>query len=283
MPGAPGSGPCAVRPVDDHVARSPPSLRSSSWRCLGRHDRPATATRRRGLGHIGLVGAPRTVPIGELHTPRHVLHQLDQLHLRRVFRYGRRYRPDRIVERNDLVGGGRPPPVPGSDGNELDGVACPSATDCVAVGFALVPVPDDETDETVIETWDGSTWSVVPSPDPGYSNSLSSVSCTSTTDCTAAGTSSPESGQPSQTLVESWNGVAWCRSWSHPPDRAVTSPAAYPAEVGRTLRVLPTRPPRRMKLPWPPLTSGTGCGRRSGGVHRDAEPNQRGISWMIRL
>ena len=54
--------------------------------------------------------------------------------------------------------------MPGSDGNELDGVACPSATDCVAVGFALVPVPDDETDETVIETWDGSTWSVVRVP-----------------------------------------------------------------------------------------------------------------------
>jgi len=101
------------------------------------------------------------------------------------------------------------PPVPGSDGNELDGVSCPSATDCVAVGFTWVWVPNDETNGALIETWDGSTWSVVPSPDPGYSNRLSSVSCTSSTNCVAAGSYSPESGQYSQPLIESWNGTAW--------------------------------------------------------------------------
>jgi hypothetical protein len=99
--------------------------------------------------------------------------------------------------------------VPGAEGDQLNGVSCLSATACVAVGFADISVPNDQTQETLIETWDGNTWSVVPSPSPGYSDDLSSVSCTSTTDCVAAGSYSPESGQHSQTLIESWNGTEW--------------------------------------------------------------------------
>ena len=62
--------------------------------------------------------------------------------------------------------------------------------------------------ETLVESWNGSTWSIIPSPNgPKGSVIISSylfgVSCVSATDCTAVG----DSG--AQTLVESWNGSTW--------------------------------------------------------------------------
>src|SRR5204862_347064 len=53
--------------------------------------------------------------------------------------------------------------------------------------------------------WDGSSWSVQPTPNPmGGSNSeLVGVSCTSSSACTAVGNSS------SGTLAEVWDGSSW--------------------------------------------------------------------------
>jgi hypothetical protein len=56
-----------------------------------------------------------------------------------------------------------PPPSPGSTGNVFDGVAMVSACDAWAVGFAS----GGGSDQTLIEHWDGSAWSVVPAPSPG--------------------------------------------------------------------------------------------------------------------
>ena len=67
----------------------------------------------------------------------------------------------------------------------------------------LRPLPD-----TLIETWNGSTWSIVPSPNPSSDqfpfSSLSGVSCTGPAACTAVGY-----GPGSLTLVESWDGSIW--------------------------------------------------------------------------
>jgi hypothetical protein len=46
---------------------------------------------------------------------------------------------------------------------ELHGVLCTSPTDCVAVGDHF---SEDGIGEALIERWNGSTWSVVPSPSP---------------------------------------------------------------------------------------------------------------------
>jgi hypothetical protein len=95
-------------------------------------------------------------------------------------------------------------------GSLLIGVSCTSATACTAVGR----YSENHTAilQTLIETWDGSTWTIVPSPNATtLSNILSSVSCTSATACTAVGLYSQpaQSGSVYQTLIETWDGTSW--------------------------------------------------------------------------
>lgn len=97
----------------------------------------------------------------------------------------------------------------------LNGVSCASPTSCVAVG-AYSPTGDGDNpeDHTLIETLTGSTWNVVPSPNPGTGDQtgLQAVTCTSAAWCVAVGSYSPISdpyNPPSETLVETWNGDAW--------------------------------------------------------------------------
>ena len=64
------------------------------------------------------------------------------------------------------------------------------------------------TPATLIDHWDGSVWSVVPSPDPGSNyNELYSIDAVSDTDIWAVGNAVTESGQG--TLTEHWDGSAW--------------------------------------------------------------------------
>ena len=89
--------------------------------------------------------------------------------------------------------------------NVLYAVSCSSATSCTAVGNYYDT--SASTPKTLIESWNGGSWSIVPSPSPGSSNNdLSGVSCTSSSNCTAVGyfTNSTDN-----TLVESWNGSEW--------------------------------------------------------------------------
>src|SRR5215471_19282558 len=96
-----------------------------------------------------------------------------------------------------------------SDKNVLSGVSCTSATACTAVGSYFdigLPAP---VQQTLAESWNGSSWSVVPSPDlgTGTDNFLYSVSCASGTSCIAVGTASH--GTIADTLIEAWNGSSW--------------------------------------------------------------------------
>jgi hypothetical protein len=93
--------------------------------------------------------------------------------------------------------------------DELNGVSCSSPSACIAVGLTYTPesYPLIRTSlQTLIESWNGSVWSIVPSPDtsPTQDNDLKAVSCSSPSACTAVGFSSN-----SQTLIETWNGSAW--------------------------------------------------------------------------
>jgi len=98
--------------------------------------------------------------------------------------------------------------------SELDGVSCISSTDCVAVGLSLT---GSDVPNTLVESWNGVGWTIIPSPHPGNggANVLSSVSCTSSTNCVAVGIYSDQgiAASPtlvgSQALVESWNGSEW--------------------------------------------------------------------------
>jgi hypothetical protein len=91
--------------------------------------------------------------------------------------------------------------------NALSGVSCVSASVCTAVGYYIIRpgVP-----QTLTEYWNGTSWSVVTSPNPGttsHFNVLSGVSCVTASACTAVG--SYRNAHVLHTLVESWNGSAW--------------------------------------------------------------------------
>jgi len=92
-------------------------------------------------------------------------------------------------------------PSPSPAYNELDGVSCVSATACTAVGSYS---SGGANTRTLVESWDGANWSVVPSPSPAPSyNQLDGVSCVSAAACTAAGTDAGTGSNSSSTLIES--------------------------------------------------------------------------------
>jgi hypothetical protein len=110
-------------------------------------------------------------------------------------------------------------PNPGSSFNWLEGVSCVSPVMCTAVGYAA---NSSGAYRTLIESWDGTSWSVVHSPNPGPANSqnyLNGVSCTSAVACTAVGY---RYNGVFKTLIESWNGTSWS---------VVPSPTGEPSPV----------------------------------------------------
>ena len=82
-------------------------------------------------------------------------------------------------------------------------MSCTSTTSCFAVGdVEIYDNNNSVTVHTLVERWNGTSWAIVPSANPNGApyNRLSSVSCTSTTNCFAVGSSASDSG--SFTLIE---------------------------------------------------------------------------------
>jgi hypothetical protein len=101
-----------------------------------------------------------------------------------------------------------PSPNNGTGENDLLGISCTSTAFCVAVGYGQVT--DSTEDTTLVEQWNGTTWSIVPSPNIGTSyNDLYDVSCTSPTFCMAGGYNDAAQSSSDTTLLEEWNGVSW--------------------------------------------------------------------------
>jgi hypothetical protein len=102
----------------------------------------------------------------------------------------------------------------------LYSVAAVSATNVWAVGYY---VDANEVTRTLVERWDGATWSVVLSPSPGsMNNQLLSVAAVASSDIWAVGfisTATHNSQTPGdQALIEHWNGARWS---------VVNSPSPY--------------------------------------------------------
>lgn len=100
-----------------------------------------------------------------------------------------------------------PAPTPASSvPAELMSVSCPSAASCMAVG-----VSGQTTSQGLAEQWNGTRWSVLPTPPTGVTNAyLYGVSCSSPKACTAVGfTSTGIPAQNSSPLAERWNGTRW--------------------------------------------------------------------------
>jgi hypothetical protein len=100
-----------------------------------------------------------------------------------------------------------------SQGNLLDAVRCTSASDCWAAGYYDNTVTGAY--QTLIEHWDGSSWTIVSSPnsDTTLENALYGLTCVSSNDCWAVGYHatlvSSETGLGVQTLIQRWDGTSW--------------------------------------------------------------------------
>jgi len=89
----------------------------------------------------------------------------------------------------------------------LHAVTCVLSSDCWAVGY-------DGSGTTLAEHWDGASWSIVPSPNPGSGGPwyFDSVTCVSSSDCWAVGPA----------LIEHWDGTLWQIVPFQNPDNNIT-------------------------------------------------------------
>jgi len=109
-----------------------------------------------------------------------------------------------------------PTPSTGAGANQLNGVLALSPNDVWAVGFSTsVAPPQEAPTKNLIEHFDGTSWSIVPSPNVGpnsiyQSNRLFGLVANSSTDIYAFGSYFAADGSGQQaTLLMHWDGTAW--------------------------------------------------------------------------
>jgi hypothetical protein len=88
----------------------------------------------------------------------------------------------------------------------LMGVSCTSSAACTAVGYSRNA---SGTVVTLAEAWNGSKWTIQPTPKVKHATSalLNAVSCTGPSSCTAVGNDG--TGSTTDSLAETWNGSKW--------------------------------------------------------------------------
>lgn len=101
-----------------------------------------------------------------------------------------------------------PSPNPGRKLNQLFGVAAGPANDVWAVGDYS---NNGGNFNTLIEHWNGTSWSVVPSPSTGNFDTLNSVSVVKNTDQVWAVGNFTDSSNTNEALIEHWQGSHWVR------------------------------------------------------------------------
>ena len=148
-----------------------------------------------------------------------------------------------------------------TDSNYLSSVSCTSPTACVAVGYTGV----GGFYQALIETWNGATWTVTPSPYTSFPTFfptvfLTSVSCISPAACVAVGVVSSNGTAP-QTLVETWNGASWT---------ITPSPSTSPTQYNYLSGVSCTSP-----------TACVAVGNFSNGTVQTLVETWNGASWVI--
>ena len=112
----------------------------------------------------------------------------------------------------------------------FNAIKADSPTDVWAVGDQ--GIAGTTTGSTLIEHWNGTAWSVVPSPSPGSGSDLTGVTTSNAAnDVWAVGDETPAGGTVAQTLTLNWNGTSW-----------VTVPSADAATGASVLTGVATTP-----------------------------------------
>ena len=184
--------------------------------------------------------------------------------------------------------------TPNPDGEsivDLTGISCIGSAWCTAVGQGFVTGTGYQ---SLVEQWNGSTWSIVPSPNvPTVNNFLQGVDCFSMTSCSAVGyvrlRATPE--------ALAWNGTTWtARDHAEPDGRrqhaaqraspaSPTGPASDSATAPPPASRARSRPAHRSPAPatasWPPTAacSPTGAARRSSAPWAGRRSTSRSSAW----
>ena len=121
----------------------------------------------------------------------------------------------------------------GSTGGELNGVACQKAAVCIAVGgtFAGGVLNTSSAGRTLAEQLTGDAWSVQRAAVTATAaGTLSSVSCTSASACTAVGQSENDAGAVVP-VAERWNGLSWSLEVPQDPPQVGVAPPSDGAQL----------------------------------------------------
>ena len=99
----------------------------------------------------------------------------------------------------------KPPTPAGATSAALQGVSCPSTTDCAAVGWY------NRAGGSVglAEAWNGKQWTRVAVPKSPGNGSLYSVSCVTSKYCLAVGSGGPAGASQGTPAAYVWNGKSW--------------------------------------------------------------------------
>ena len=100
-----------------------------------------------------------------------------------------------------------PCPIP-AHGGQFTSVSATSPADVWAVGFTGGDASNSKGQQTLIEHWNGTAWTRVPSPNPAAGqNFLKGVAATSPASAWAVGNTSLSSHQ--NAVILHWNGMSW--------------------------------------------------------------------------
>ena len=105
----------------------------------------------------------------------------------------------------------------GAAPSSLPSVSCKTGSACIAVGSYETTSAAHQL--TLAERWNGTTWTIQPTPNPSGSpsNAFTSASCEAATACTAVGYAA------NAPLAEHWNGTSWAIQTTPHPAGATSS------------------------------------------------------------
>jgi uncharacterized protein (TIGR03118 family) len=126
-------------------------------------------------------------------------------------------------------------PTPSFNSDDIAGVAGVASNDVWAVGSVTTVSHKKSSTDTLIEHWNGSSWSVVPTPNPPNGGLLNAVTAVSSNDVWAVGSVLDSTGAPVAALVEHWDGTSWSIV-SSPAFASVTGLGSASADASNDVR-----------------------------------------------